>query len=87
MVVPYRHVATLAALTADELSEMMLLTQRSEIALSEVYQPQGINVGINLGRPAGAGIADHVHCTSCRAGPATPTSCRSSGTSACCQRK
>jgi ATP adenylyltransferase len=61
MVVPYRHVATLAALTADELSEMMLLTQRSEIALSEVYQPQGINVGMNLGRPAGAGIADHIH--------------------------
>jgi len=61
MVVPYRHVASLAALRPDELAEMMLLTQRSEIALSEVYQPQGINVGMNLGRPAGAGIADHVH--------------------------
>jgi ATP adenylyltransferase len=61
MVVPYRHVATLAALTVPELTELMLMTQRSEIALTEVYQPQGINVGMNLGRPAGAGIADHVH--------------------------
>ena len=61
MVVPYRHVATLAGLTREELNEVAQLTQRTEIALTEVYQPQGINVGINLGRPAGAGIADHVH--------------------------
>jgi ATP adenylyltransferase len=61
MVVPNRHVATLAGLTRDELAETMLLTQRCELALNEVYQPQGINVGINLGRPAGAGIVDHVH--------------------------
>jgi ATP adenylyltransferase len=61
MVVPRRHVGNLASLTADELSEIMLLTQRSEIALTRVYQPQGINVGINLGRPAGAGVVDHVH--------------------------
>ena len=61
MVVPQRHVATLAGLTAEELLEMMLLTQRCEIALTETYQPQGINVGINLGRPAGAGVVDHVH--------------------------
>jgi ATP adenylyltransferase len=39
----------------------MRFTRDAEIALTEAYQPQGINVGINLGRPAGAGIVDHVH--------------------------
>jgi ATP adenylyltransferase len=61
MVVPYRHVATLAALTPDELHETAVLTQRAEIALTEAYQPHGINVGINIGKPAGAGVLDHVH--------------------------
>ena len=61
MVVPYRHVATLAALSREEVMEIGLLTQRSEIALGEAYQPHGINVGINLGKPAGAGVLDHVH--------------------------
>jgi ATP adenylyltransferase len=61
MVVPNRHVDSLAAATADELSEMMRFTRDAEIALTEAYHPQGINVGINLGRPAGAGILDHVH--------------------------
>ena len=61
MVVPNRHVGTLAGLALDEASELMQLTQSAETALNEVYQPQGINVGINLGRPAGAGIVDHVH--------------------------
>jgi ATP adenylyltransferase len=61
MVVPNRHVGSLAAATADELTEMMRLTRDAEIALSEAYQPQGINVGINIGRPAGAGVLDHVH--------------------------
>jgi ATP adenylyltransferase len=61
MVVPNRHVPSLAALEADELAELMQLTRRSEIVLNEAYAPQGINVGINLGRPAGAGVADHLH--------------------------
>jgi ATP adenylyltransferase len=61
MVVPYRHVASLAALEPDELLEMATLTQRAEVALNEAYKPQGINVGINLGRPAGAGILEHIH--------------------------
>jgi ATP adenylyltransferase len=61
MVVPKRHFATLAGATPDELTEMMELTRRAEIALTEVYKPHGLNVGINLGRPAGAGILDHLH--------------------------
>jgi ATP adenylyltransferase len=61
MVVPRRHVGTLAALDRDELTEMALLTQVAEQALTEAYRPQGINVGMNLGRPAGAGILDHLH--------------------------
>jgi ATP adenylyltransferase len=61
MVVPRRHIGSLASGTDAELSELMHLTRDAEVALTEVYQPQGINVGINLGRPAGAGIADHVH--------------------------
>lgn len=61
MVVPNRHVATLALTTPAELSELMMLTQRAEIALTEAYRPQGINVGMNLGRPAGAGVVDHLH--------------------------
>jgi ATP adenylyltransferase len=61
MVVPNRHLGSLATLSAEELSELMLLTRDSEVALAEAYQPQGINVGINIGRPAGAGIVDHVH--------------------------
>ena len=61
LVVPRRHAASLSRLTRDELNEIALLTQRSEQVLTEAYQPQGINVGINLGRPAGAGIVDHLH--------------------------
>ncbi len=61
MVVPYRHIPNLAATTADEQAELMRFTRDAEIALTEAYQPQGINMGINLGRPAGAGVVDHVH--------------------------
>ena len=61
MVVPRRHTGTLVSLSPDELQELALLTQRSEAALTEAYQPHGINVGVNIGKPAGAGILDHVH--------------------------
>ena len=61
MVVPYRHESTLAGLTRDEMTEVGLLVQRSELALREAYRLEGINVGVNLGAPAGAGIEEHVH--------------------------
>lgn len=61
MVVPNRHVATLYATTVDERAELMRLTRLAEMALTEAYAPQGINVGMNLGRPAGAGVVDHLH--------------------------
>ena len=61
MVVPYRHESSLAGLTRDEMTEVGLLTQRCEVALREAYKLEGINVGVNLGAPAGAGIEEHVH--------------------------
>jgi ATP adenylyltransferase len=61
MVVPVRHIATLGAASPAERAEMMELTSLAEAALSEAYRPQGLNVGMNLGRAAGAGIVDHMH--------------------------
>jgi ATP adenylyltransferase len=61
MVVPNRHISSLAPATADELGELIELTRRAELALNEAYTPQGLNMGINLGKPAGAGVLDHVH--------------------------
>jgi len=61
MVAPRRHVGSLAEATLEELSEMMALARRLEEVFREVYHPEGINVGMNLGRPAGAGVADHIH--------------------------
>ena len=48
-------------MTDEEQVDLMRLTRHAEIALTEAYAPQGINVGINLGRPAGAGVLDHLH--------------------------
>jgi len=61
LVVPRRHIASMSLLTHEELVEMAELTQASERVLHEIYRPQGVNVGMNLGRPAGAGVADHLH--------------------------
>jgi len=61
MVVPFRHVATLAGLTGAEMDELGRLAQRCEVALTEAYGPHGFNIGVNLGKPAGAGVLNHVH--------------------------
>jgi ATP adenylyltransferase len=61
MIVPTRHIPTLAAATPEELAELMTLTRLAEMALAEAYMPHGLNIGVNLGRPAGAGILDHLH--------------------------
>ena len=61
MVVPARHIATLGAASPAERAGMIELTSLAEAALSEAYRPQGLNVGMNLGRAAGAGIVDHMH--------------------------
>ncbi len=61
MVVPNRHVSALEVLEPGEQAEMMSLARWSEMALNEAYRPHGINVGINLGRAAGAGIENHLH--------------------------
>jgi ATP adenylyltransferase len=61
MVVPTRHVATLQTTSAAERVELMQYTRLAEMALQEAYAPHGINVGMNLGRSAGAGVADHLH--------------------------
>ena len=61
MVVPLRHIASLVEATADELTELMNLTRCAEMALREAFAPQGLNMGLNLGKAAGAGILDHLH--------------------------
>ena len=61
MIVPYDRVATMGEAKAEVLAEMMELTQRAEMALSAVYRPQGVNIGMNVGECAGAGVAGHIH--------------------------
>jgi ATP adenylyltransferase len=61
MVVPYAHVADLAAADPETLSEMMRITQRVQVALQQTYHPDGFNLGMNLGRAAGAGVTGHLH--------------------------
>ena len=61
MVVPNRHIGRLALATDDEVSELMRLTRTAEQALTEAYAPHGLNMGLNLGKPAGAGVLDHLH--------------------------
>jgi ATP adenylyltransferase len=61
MIVPYAHVAELGLCDAATLNEMMQSARRVEAALNTNYKPDGMNLGMNLGRAAGAGVAGHLH--------------------------
>jgi ATP adenylyltransferase len=61
MIVPYAHLDELQKLPADTAQEMMSLSQRMECVLRSLYRPDGINLGMNLGKAAGAGVAGHIH--------------------------
>jgi ATP adenylyltransferase len=61
MVTPYRHTANLDDLEDAEMLEMMTLTRQGVNQLKKAFKPDGFNIGMNMGRVAGAGIADHVH--------------------------
>ncbi len=61
MVVPYKQTPDLHGLTDEELADLMKLTRRCQDALTAVMHPQGFNIGINLGKVAGAGIEPHLH--------------------------
>jgi ATP adenylyltransferase len=61
MIAPYVHVPSLTDLNDDQISDLFHLTRRCEQVLKQAIQPEGFNIGINLGKVAGAGIDDHLH--------------------------
>lgn len=61
LVVPYKETPDLNGLTDEELADLMKLTRRCQNALTQVMKPDGFNIGLNLGKVAGAGIVEHVH--------------------------
>jgi ATP adenylyltransferase len=61
MIVPYAHLDELQKLPIETANEMMALSQRTESVLRSLYRPDGINMGMNIGKAAGAGVAGHVH--------------------------
>lgn len=61
MIIPYTHTGELAGCEPEALSEIMQIAQRVEGAFHSIYKPDGMNLGMNLGRAAGAGVAGHVH--------------------------
>jgi ATP adenylyltransferase len=61
MVAPYRHVRSLESLTDEEICDMLLVAKKGVKALKKAFKPQGFNMGINIGRIAGAGVVGHLH--------------------------
>jgi ATP adenylyltransferase len=61
MIVPYAHLDELRKLPVPAAQEMMALSQRMETVLRQIYSPDGINLGMNIGQAAGAGVAGHIH--------------------------
>jgi ATP adenylyltransferase len=61
MVAPYKHTGELDDLSEQELSDLMALTRRCKQLLAKTMRPEGFNIGLNLGRCAGAGVLDHLH--------------------------
>jgi ATP adenylyltransferase len=61
LIVPYKKVPDFNGLTEQELLDLMLLTRRCQNAMTKVMRPDGFNLGVNLGKCAGAGILEHVH--------------------------
>ena len=61
MIVPYAHLDELQKLPPEAATEMMALSQRMESVLRSLYRPDGINLGMNVGKAAGAGVAGHIH--------------------------
>ena len=61
MIVPYAHLDKLSALPTESAQEMMALTQRCEGVLTTLYKPHGVNIGMNIGHAAGAGVDSHLH--------------------------
>lgn len=61
MVVPFAHIGDFSAADPETLAEMMRIAQRVQSALEKTYHPQGYNLGMNLGRAAGAGVVGHLH--------------------------
>ena len=61
MIVPFQHTGNLEDLSDEELKEIFLLARKIIPILKKVYKPHGFNLGINLGRCAGAGLVDHLH--------------------------
>ena len=61
MIAPFRHIGELRLADDATWAELMMLTRKAEQAIQSAYNPEGVNLGMNLGKSAGAGIADHIH--------------------------